>query len=329
MEKIEEAELDMEIYRRRRRRSAMLLLFIYFAAIVAVFQTTEPWTVIDCLYFGVVTITTVGYGDLVPTTDFSKSMTIFFAVFGSTLGAVALRALTEDMVRIHSTMQLEIVRKTKQTWGKSGKDQPGDQDTASAMSVYAHRAYQCVFPQCFRAILAVNYAFLKCIFQLMVVIVIFGLVMGAIEGNLEGQFSPLNAIYFSSVTVTGVGYGDIHPVTQKGRLVAFLLIPFGVAFVAQTIIDFLMTTVRIHLKRKMLTKQGFASIDWNNDGHISELEFLQFALLEVGKCDVKFLREVKKQFDELDIDGSGTLDKQELEDGLQHVKADKPRKLVL
>ena len=37
---------------------------------------------VDALYFVIVTITTVGYGDLVPLTDKAKIFTVFFMVAG-------------------------------------------------------------------------------------------------------------------------------------------------------------------------------------------------------------------------------------------------------
>lgn len=44
---------------------------------------------------------------------------------------------------------------------------------------------------------------------------------------LEGM-SLLNALYFSVATVATVGYGDIHPVTPQGKILAVLIIIVGV-----------------------------------------------------------------------------------------------------
>jgi hypothetical protein len=55
-------------------------------------------------------------------------------------------------------------------------------------------------------------------------ILVFGILgFGAAEG-----LSPLDAFYFTLVTVTTVGYGDIHPATPIGKLLAILLIIGGV-----------------------------------------------------------------------------------------------------
>ena len=42
----------------------------------------EDWTIIEALYFSVVTLTTVGYGDLHPTTAGTEIFTIFYILTG-------------------------------------------------------------------------------------------------------------------------------------------------------------------------------------------------------------------------------------------------------
>jgi len=46
------------------------------------YRVLEGWNWIDCLYFSVVTITTVGYGDIAPTTSAGKIFTIFYIIVG-------------------------------------------------------------------------------------------------------------------------------------------------------------------------------------------------------------------------------------------------------
>jgi voltage-gated potassium channel Kch len=46
------------------------------------YKYLEGWNWIDCLYFSVVTLTTVGYGDIAPTTSGGKIFTIFYIIIG-------------------------------------------------------------------------------------------------------------------------------------------------------------------------------------------------------------------------------------------------------
>jgi voltage-gated potassium channel len=52
-----------------------------------VYAWLEGWSPLDALYFSVVTLATVGFGDLHPTTDAAKLFTIIYILFG--LGVIA------------------------------------------------------------------------------------------------------------------------------------------------------------------------------------------------------------------------------------------------
>ncbi|HTE22432.1 MAG TPA: potassium channel family protein [Candidatus Limnocylindria bacterium] len=46
------------------------------------YSKVEHWRPLDALYFSVVTLTTVGYGDFAPQTDLGKSFTVFYLLLG-------------------------------------------------------------------------------------------------------------------------------------------------------------------------------------------------------------------------------------------------------
>jgi voltage-gated potassium channel len=51
------------------------------------FSWLERWSIVDSLYFSVVTLATVGFGDLHPTTDAAKLFTVVYILAG--LGVLA------------------------------------------------------------------------------------------------------------------------------------------------------------------------------------------------------------------------------------------------
>src|SRR6476469_4521697 len=49
---------------------------------------------------------------------------------------------------------------------------------------------------------------------------------GGLRDNIDGHLSFADVLYFTMITVTTVGYGDIVPVSERARLVdAFFLTP--------------------------------------------------------------------------------------------------------
>ena len=59
------------------------------------YWTAEDWTLIQSLYFSVVTLTTVGYGDFTPTSDFSRIFTIIYIFIGLGLLVAFLSSIAQ------------------------------------------------------------------------------------------------------------------------------------------------------------------------------------------------------------------------------------------
>ncbi len=68
------------------------LLILVFGTVF--YRVVEGWRWVDAFYFAVVTLTTVGYGDLTPQTDAGKLFTVIYiltglGVLGSFIGLIA------------------------------------------------------------------------------------------------------------------------------------------------------------------------------------------------------------------------------------------------
>lgn len=61
-------------------------IFIYVAAMITIgavlFHWLEGWDWLDSVYFVVITLTTIGYGDFSPTKPVTKVITIFYGLNG-------------------------------------------------------------------------------------------------------------------------------------------------------------------------------------------------------------------------------------------------------
>ena len=78
------------------------------------FHFLEDWSWVDSLYFSVVAVTTVGFGDLVPTTDAAKLFTVAYVIAG--IGVLGL-FLNERLRRNQHRRRVKAER---------GRDHPDD-----------------------------------------------------------------------------------------------------------------------------------------------------------------------------------------------------------
>ena len=60
---------------------------------------TEHWTIVESLYFSVVTLTTVGYGDLHPTTAGTQLFTIIYILTGLGVFVALLASVAEQYIK--------------------------------------------------------------------------------------------------------------------------------------------------------------------------------------------------------------------------------------
>ena len=73
-----------------------------------IYHNLEGWSFIDSFYFTGVTITTLGYGDLYPTSDISKIITVFFSLIGI---GIALYAITSIGHEYFEKREEKLIRK--------------------------------------------------------------------------------------------------------------------------------------------------------------------------------------------------------------------------
>ncbi len=60
----------------------------------------EDWTIIEALYFSVVTLTTVGFGDFTPTSAGTQIFTIIYILTGIGVGVALLTSVAQQYLRL-------------------------------------------------------------------------------------------------------------------------------------------------------------------------------------------------------------------------------------
>eukprot|EP00033_Pygsuia_biforma_P004907 GCRY01005380.1.p1 GENE.GCRY01005380.1~~GCRY01005380.1.p1 ORF type:complete len:144 (+),score=20.07 GCRY01005380.1:114-545(+) len=92
-------------------KSLLLILIVLFVG-ATIFYYVEDWSYLDSVYFCVCTITTIGFGDLSPSTKLGRFL--FVPYTGLCLGIAAL-AISEIGVHIYNqyTLRLRKLRKAQ------------------------------------------------------------------------------------------------------------------------------------------------------------------------------------------------------------------------
>jgi len=83
-----------------------------------------------------------------------------------------------------------------------------------------------------RALLASRRKIFVFLLAVLLIVIIMGSMMYVIEGEENGFTSIPRSIYWSIVTLTTVGYGDISPQTPIGQVLASMIMIFGYGLIA-------------------------------------------------------------------------------------------------
>ncbi|MBU0705872.1 potassium channel family protein [Patescibacteria group bacterium] len=99
------------------QQDIILLITAIFSVITLgaiIFHFLEGWTVVDAFYFVTMTATTVGYGDLVPSSPVSKVITILYALSIVPFVLYAFTAVAKSQIEKVYTKVHHLERKQKE-----------------------------------------------------------------------------------------------------------------------------------------------------------------------------------------------------------------------
>ena len=88
----------------------------FFALCITFYNGVENWSPVECVLFVIVTATTVGYGNIYPTTDDSRVFTIFLMIFGAfVIFAGILSYLSRGLVKMNTFLARSVTSSLKRT----------------------------------------------------------------------------------------------------------------------------------------------------------------------------------------------------------------------
>lgn len=181
----------------------VMITFLLFYGGLA-FWRLEGWQYYQAVTFCLVTITTVGFGNLVPTDNRSKIILIFYALVGLAFIGFAIeqfrRLLVQDVIlKMRARIQRLHYR------GKPGEDpEKGPRRRRG------------------RAISAIWVARICTILGVLVWWTVGAAIFMALEG-----WNYLDSFYFSFTTLATIGYGDFVPETTGGMIFLLFFLLFG------------------------------------------------------------------------------------------------------
>jgi hypothetical protein len=104
---------DVKMNSARRQMAALWgILFIFMFGGAYAYTVMEPWSYRESLYFCFVTLSTVGFGDFLPSSSKSKIFSVFYMIFGLGVCMLIIAVLTglvaEGHERVHKLVARDI-----------------------------------------------------------------------------------------------------------------------------------------------------------------------------------------------------------------------------
>jgi len=90
----------------------LLVVFLFGGAFV--YSCLEPWTYLQSLYFCFVTLSTVGFGDFLPSSTASRAFSILYMIFGLGVCASIIALLTGLVAESHDTVDTFLAQKLRE-----------------------------------------------------------------------------------------------------------------------------------------------------------------------------------------------------------------------
>ena len=97
------------------RQFKALLSVAVLVLIIGMFfyNHVEHWTLLNSLYFSVITLTTVGYGDFTPHTDAGKIFTMVYILFGIGLILTLVNLIARNTTKHYTKMTESYIERTE------------------------------------------------------------------------------------------------------------------------------------------------------------------------------------------------------------------------
>eukprot|EP01084_Bolivina_argentea_P109711 196071_1 len=309
---------------------SFLLLFLVYLAITSIlYSAVEGWSLIDSLYFAIITISTVGFGDIAPETVLGKVINMVF-ILGSFFGVFVLFRVVLGYLVDHQIAA--IIQRIKH---KKKKDQSSrwtfglnTAKTTENLDALADQAQEDIREEEDKEIHeGTNVQWIMHLLLYFLWLVMWTLFFTLFK---EESISFFNALYFGIVTSSTIGYGAYVPVSDGGKLFCVITTMFGVLFLAilaGSVSQGVMAFIRSMFKKKgtaanpreeyEVQLESILEIAKSGKGKVDRFDFVMEMLIAQKKCKKREIKKLCAAFDDLDVNDDGVLDELDFQEALE------------
>ncbi|XAR59309.1 hypothetical protein NMG60_11015093 [Bertholletia excelsa] len=274
-----------------RQAFVLLLMYLSFGVIIYSinrnnFRANETHPVVDAVYFCIVTMCTIGYGDITPLSTSTKLFSMLFVLVGFGFIDILLSGMVSYILDLQENHLLTAVK------GGGEHDNPGSYIIDVKKGRMRIR--------------------MKVALALSVVVLCIGI--GAASMHFLEKLGWLDSFYLSVMSVTTVGYGDRAFTSLPGRIFASIWLLLSTLAVARAFLY--LAEARVDKRHRRLAKwvlahdmtvSEFLAADIDNNGFVSKSEYVIYKLKEMGKVSEKDIMQICEKFDRLDIGNCGKI----------------------
>jgi len=278
------------------------IIYVGFGSLI--YTWAEDWSSWSSIYFCVITLSTVGYGDMTPSSDSMKMFTLLYVYCGLFFFATIIGSLVGRRTEQEDGRDILDTEKNVNSWPKV----PIDGGPPKPVRIARGKPK---YPDDIRR------RWMR-IAKVVVVIILLAL-CATIFFACNEEFSASTAVYFTVVTICTVGYGDIIMSESTSKVFDVFFVLVGVSLMIYVILLcgalFSKKMQRRMFKifnKKGVTMEVIEAIADPQSNKVQRPDFLAYVLVHSGKVEAIDINMVNKLFDEIDQNKKGTVDVNDL-----------------